>query len=234
MMKKAYDKGWITSDVFKDAKVISKNAEKPRKRLLSKSEEDLLLACCFGEHTVTYKRKGKEVSKVINCGTSYLKAIVLLALDSALRKGEILKLKWQDIDLENNQIRIVGTNTKTEKERLVLLTERTKNELLQLSNFSYEGTVFSTGDFKRSWATAKRLSGISNLHFHDLRRAAITRMILSGTPAAIVADMAGHASLTITHRHYITTDTKIVYDAGTKMNAYIAEGSTTPESELIN
>jgi integrase len=63
-----------------------------------------LLAACQGERTITYKRKlrGKEqeVTAKISEDNPHLKAIIILALDSGMRRGEIFKLRWEDIDFE--------------------------------------------------------------------------------------------------------------------------------------
>jgi integrase len=57
-----------------------------------------------------------------------LKAIIILALDSGMRRGEIFKLSWKDIDFDNGLIQVIGTNTKTERARLVPLSQRAKDD----------------------------------------------------------------------------------------------------------
>lgn len=101
---------------------------------------------------------------LIKVDKSHLKAIILLAIDSGVRRGEILKLRWQDIDFQSNQIFIDGTHTKTERKRSVPLTDREKVELYRLRELN-EDRPFPFAEFKRSWATAKRIAEIENLHF---------------------------------------------------------------------
>ena len=91
-----------------------------------------------------------------------------------MRRGENFKFRWEDIDFDNNLIRVIGTNTKTERARLVPLSQRAKVELEKLREISPEKPLPFT-DIKRSFATAKRLAGIEDLHFHDLRRTTVTR-----------------------------------------------------------
>jgi len=90
-------------------------------------------------------------------------------------------------------------------------------------------------DFKRSWTTAKRIAGIDDLHFHDLRRTAITRWILQGQPIALAGKIAGHTNIETTMKHYTSADADIVHAFTEKMNAINA--LTMPdvsESEFLN
>jgi integrase len=136
MMRFAYGKGWILRDIFFNAKVIDTANELERHRLLTKDEEARLLDSCQGEREVTYTRKWKgreqEVTATLSVDNPQLKGMIILALDTGMRRGEIFKLRWQDIDFDNNLIRIVGTHTKTERERIAPLSQRAKDELVEL------------------------------------------------------------------------------------------------------
>jgi integrase len=55
-------------------------------------------------------------------------------------------------------------------------------------------------------ATAKRLAKINDLHFHDLRRTAITLWIQQGTPLALAVKLGGHSQLQTTMKHYTAND----------------------------
>jgi integrase len=223
ILKNALAEGWITKDVFVGSKAIDKDAETARVRTLTAKEESRLLDACSanGEsRRVTYIRNGRPVTASIERENRYLKAITLLALDSAMRRGEILKLRWQDVDFENGIIHVQGTHTKTQKGRITPLTERVTAELVNLTGFAENGNIFPFADFKKSWKTALRLSGIEGLTFHDLRRTAITRMQTRGVPMGIAAEIAGHARLETTQRHYTSIDDiAIVQAVGAKIDA---------------
>ncbi len=60
-----------------------------------------------------------------------------------------------------------------------------------------------TGSIKKAFDTAKRHAAITDLHFHDLRATAATRMIRVGIPLAEVARVLGHTQPTTTYRHYV-------------------------------
>ncbi len=220
LLIEAHDVGLIAKNVTKGSKAIDADAETARTRTLTDAEEQRLLASCVGTRTVEYKRKGKDVKATVEADNPYLKAVILLGLDSGLRRGEILTLDWKDIDLDANNIKILGTHTKTQRTRTVPLTDRTKAELLSLANFDTSGKVFPFNDFKRSWATAVKVANIDGLHFHDLRRTFTTRGDDCGIPLGTMGKLAGHSRLETTQKHYISTDNAaIVQNATAKINA---------------
>lgn len=156
MVRFAFSQGWIVKDIFFGARAIITSAENIRTRILTESEEKRLLAACEGERTITYQRarrgKTETITAKISASNPYLKAIILLALDAGMRRGEILKLTWKDIDLENGIITVRATNTKTETERLVPVTARVKRELERVRALTpaVEARPFPFTDFKQS------------------------------------------------------------------------------------
>lgn len=220
MMRFAFSNGWILKDIFLNAKVIDMSSEIERHRLLTLDEEARLLNSCQGERQISYKRQGKEIKATISVDNPHLKAIIILALDSAMRLGEILKLHWQDIDFDNNLIQVLGTNTKTERERLTPLSQRAKKELEKLKEISPSEKPFPFTDIKRSFATAKRLAKIDDLHFHDLRRTAITRWMQQGTSLAFAGKFAGHSQLQTTMKHYTATNSDMIQEMNERMNNF--------------
>lgn len=125
----------------------------------------------------------------------------------------------QDVDFDNNLIRVVGTNTKTERARLVPLSQRAKNELEKLKKISSSEKPFPFTDIKRSFATAKRLAKIDGLHFHDLRRTAITRWIQQGISLALAGKLGGHSQLQTTIKHYTVNDADSIKEITQRINA---------------
>lgn len=241
MMRFAYGKGWILKDIFFDAKVIDTSAEMERTRLLTFDEEIRLLAACQGERQINYERKKRnnpnekeEITATHDLDNPHLKAMILIALDSGLRRGEILKLRWEDFDFEKNLINILGTHTKTERQRIAPLSQRAKDELEKLEEISTDERPFPFTDIKRSFATAKRVAKIEDLHFHDLRRTCITRWIQQGTPLAFAGKFAGHSQLQTTMKHYAATDNDMIKDVTEKMNAFHAENENNLVSKMLN
>jgi len=212
MMNHALAQGWITRDIFHGSKVIVAAAEKERTRVMSEEEEQRLLAACeLGDRKLTYTRthygKDREVTQTVNSDNPHLKAIILMAVDSGMRRGEILKLRWSDIDFEQDKINIIGSHTKTERERDAPLSFRAKLALINVRElYPTDERPFPLTDIKTGWQTALELAGITDLHFHDLRRTAITRWQKMGLPLAFAGKLAGHANPKTTQKHYTAAD----------------------------
>src|SRR5262249_25496564 len=132
--------GWIIRSPFERAKgIISKADETRRDRVLSLDEEKKLLDQCVGRR-------------------DHLRPILICALDTGMRRGEILKLRWLDLDLDARTITITAMNSKTARERTVGMTARLHAELVRLWEMSPKDcdvSVFGIGNtFKRSFASA--------------------------------------------------------------------------------
>jgi integrase len=188
----ALREGWILRHPFSGSDtIISSSDETKRTRILSEAEEDALLDACD-------ENRAK------------LKAIIVCALDTGMRRGEILSLRWADVDLKNRRINIQAMNTKTLRSRSIAITFRLLEELLILPNRDSSTRVFGITDtVKRSWATAKRIAGISDLRFHDLRHTCATRLVQGGLPIAEIARVLGHSNITTTFRYANVDDSTL-------------------------
>src|SRR5436853_2858431 len=124
--------GWIHRSPFTMGKtLISIGDEKPRERILTREEEERLLLACTGWR-------------------AHLRPIIICALDTGMRRGELFKLKWADVDFDNKLITIRAFNTKTMRERRVGMTERLTQELavLYAANPDPEALLFGIGSVK--------------------------------------------------------------------------------------
>lgn len=243
LMKKAFAEQWIGRDVFATSKkIITKTEEKARTRRLIGDEEQRLLDACQGERGYEAKRirfgKEETVHGVYQWEYPFLRAIILVALDTGMRKGEILKLRWTDFDFASNVIHVEATHTKAETRREVPLTERVKSELRRLyeddDRDPEEPRVFPVADFKRTWAMAKKTAGIDDLHFHDLRSTAVTRWLEYGLPLAQVSKIAGHTNEATTIKYYLIADRVTVDDLTARINAVHAAMDAQQMGEAVN
>ena len=220
LLIEAHDAGLVPKNVTKGSRAIDADAENARTRTLTDSEERRLLGSCGGTRTIEYQRKGKDLKLKVDGNNPYLKAVILLGLDSGMRRGEILKLEWKDLDFEAGVVNILGTHTKTQRTRTAPLTTRTAAELKALENFGEDGRIFPFNDFKRSWATALKVAKIEGLTFHDLRRTFVTRLQANGVSIGIASELAGHSRLETTQKHYTSIDNPaVVRDATARINA---------------
>src|SRR5688500_11228699 len=116
-----------------------------------------------------------------------------------MRCGELLKLRWADVDLKARTIKILAFNTKTARERTVGITERLYQELTRMKTTSNNGPdelVFGVHQtVSRSFASACKAADISDFRFHDCRHTAITRMIQAGLSPLEVMKVSGHTQM---------------------------------------
>lgn len=177
MLNFAIENRWIKDNPFFKTNLISMADETQRNRLLSFEEERRLLDACTDAR-------------------AHLRLIVITALDTACRLGELLKLRWRDVDFYGEVITIIAFNAKTAEAREVGMTDRVKDELTKLWESSpqdLDSLVFGiTNTIKRSWKSACRIAGIEDLRFHDLRHTAVTRLVATGLPSAEIMKISGH------------------------------------------
>ena len=122
-----------------------------------------------------------------------------------MRRGEILSLKWDDIDFEHRIIHLL--NTKSRKKREVPMNQgvfRALNAVTRHSKSEYvfckkDGSVI--GDIKKSFSTALKKSGIKDFRFHDLRHTAASQLVMAGIDLNTVRELLGHSSLAMTMRY---------------------------------
>jgi integrase len=150
-----------------------------------------------------------------------------------MRRGELLKLRWSDLDLTNRVITVQALNTKTMRERFVVMTARVAHELQWVydQNCPNQSTlVFGVeGSIKKAFNTARRKAGLLDVHFHDLRHTAASRLATSSIPIAEIARVLGHSQISTSFR-YINTNLDSLKRAAAALDSYNA-ATLEPESE---
>lgn len=125
-----------------------------------------------------------------------------------MRMGEILNLKWTDVDLFRKAM--VVLKTKNMEPRTIPMTQTVVDLLLTKSKVvTMSGYIFATSSGKklgprnlqREWYNALDKAKIKNFRFHDLRHTFATRLVQSGIDVYAVAKLMGHKDLTSTQRY---------------------------------
>jgi integrase len=189
MLRFAVGEGWIDRSPFEmsHTSLISQSDEVKRVRVLSRDKESRIMQVC-----------GSDSPR------AHLLPVILCALDTGMRRGEMRRLEWPDVDFSSRTITVRAMNTKTLTARVVPVSSRLLDALQSLYNErSHDGLVFGSGDFKRSWRTACKLAGIVGCRFHDLRATFATRLISVGMQVAEVAKITGHSNLQTLYAHYL-------------------------------
>jgi integrase len=131
----------------------------------------------------------------------FLLPIVRLALETAMRQGELVSLCWEHIDLKRQIAHL--PDTKNGEARTVPLSSAAIGVLRSLPR-SLHGQVFpglTTEAVKRAFIRAVRRAGIKDLRFHDLRHEATTRLFEKGLNIMEVASITGHKDLRMLRRY---------------------------------
>ena len=158
-----------------------------------------------------------EVRRVISNLPIELADFTLFAWLTGMRKGEIASLRWEDFD--GDCIRLRAEDAKNGTARLIPL----EGELVDLverrktaRQFKVDGLIMMSAlifhrggqpirEFRKSWATACRLSGICRL-FHDLRRSACRNMVAAGVAQVTAMQLSGHKTDSMFRRYAIVAE----------------------------
>ena len=142
-----------------------------------------------------------EIERVLGAITNkQIKVIVELAIETAMRRSEILNIKENDINWSLKTLRI--PNTKTHTARTIPLSNKAIRLLRSLS-VNMDCTYFSikADSASQAFKRACEKTGIDNLRFHDLRHEATTRFFEYGLNVMEVATITGHKDLKMLNRY---------------------------------
>jgi integrase len=150
-----------------------------------------------------YLEKDEIERLIANCSPK-LKPIVIVALDTGMRKGEMLNLKWHDIDFRHSIIYL--NKTKNGERREVPMNGFVSKALIAVRKNPPSEYIFphhgdKPSDLRKSFFTACKKSGIVNFRFHDLRHTFASQLVMSGVDLNTVRELLGHKSLEMTLRY---------------------------------
>ena len=148
----------------------------------------------------------EEINQLIDAATDHLKPILIIAVSTGMRKGEIFNLRWSDIDFVDHYIHIKETKSNVMREipmnTIVAATLKNierKSEFIFPSSWSKKHKHIN--DIFRLFKAACKKAGIEDLRFHDLRHTAATLMVTGGVPLVTVSQILGHATIHMTMKY---------------------------------
>lgn len=148
----------------------------------------------------------EEMKRLLDCCRKYLKPIVMMALNTGMRKSEILALKWSDVDMINRMIKI--TNSKNNETRYVPINDNLFATLIKMSHCSAgEKKIFTWDNGKpikyinNGFYNAMKRANITNFRFHDLRHTFASHLVMKGVDIRIIQQLLGHKTLAMTMRY---------------------------------
>jgi integrase len=175
-------------------------------------------------HILTWE----EQEKLLAVAPPRIRVLTVLGVETGMRTGEMLGLKWEDIDFLNDRLRVEKSKTQSGI-RSLRLSGFCKSELLRWRNLigpEYSECVFPNFSNRRhplqggrkAWASALRKAGIPFFPIYNLRHAFASRMTAAGVSPITIARMLGHSSTQIVPRYAQVLDQN-VFDAMEKLEA---------------
>lgn len=139
----------------------------------------------------------------------YLKSLVLVGLNTGLRKGELLSLKWENVDLDQKYLRVLGSNAKNAQTRHVHLNQEAFSVLKNMSQerdpseyvFKNPNTGGRLGHFRRSWQSLLKKADIEAFRVQDMRHDFCSQLAMAGVDLNTIRKLAGHADFAMTLRY---------------------------------
>jgi integrase len=167
----------------------------------------------------------EECQTLLDACDKHLKPIVIMAMNTGMRKGEILSLKWDNVDLEHRFILLDSGMTKNGERREIPINATLRATLQELFKRTsdrprridvpnvfyrvvYDDTTEktkSTGkafvNVQKSFAAACRRAKLKDFRFHDIRHTFASQLVMAGIDITTVKELLGHKTLTMTLRY---------------------------------
>ncbi len=152
------------------------------------------------ERRLHWKEYYSILKSTRSCSNPYIKPIIQIALRTAMRKSEVLNMRWEDISLEAHTLHI--TRSKNGHSRTIPLSDKTIRLFKRLSP-KENGDVFpvTPNALRLSWDRVLTRAQVLGFRFHDLRHEAISRFFERGLSIPEVALISGHRSYAMLQRY---------------------------------
>ncbi|MEJ1392978.1 MAG: site-specific integrase [Candidatus Sedimenticola sp. (ex Thyasira tokunagai)] len=188
-------------------------------RYLSQNEEKLLRAALKirdeklkqGRESGNAWRERRGYTPLPDLGDygDHLTPMILLSLNTGMRRGEVFNLKWADIDFPNETLAIHGHSAKSGKTRHIPLNSEAIDTLKawQGQQESHKGLVFPGrggkpfNNVKKAWAGLLADAGIMNFRWHDMRHHFASKLVMVGVDLNTVRELLGHSDFKLTLRY---------------------------------
>lgn len=147
----------------------------------------------------------EEMEHLLDVADEALHPIVIAALHTGFRRGELFHLTWQDVDFKQGIIRVV--NAKNGERRELPMTDTLQDTLRQIPRRVDSAYVFpgktrqGIVDIRKRFNRALREAGINGFVFHDLRHTFASYLVMSGVDLMTVKEFLGHKDIKMTLRY---------------------------------
>ncbi len=140
--------------------------------------------------------------------TDHLKPMVLVSLNTGMRRGELFDLKWSEVNFQTKTITAAGTTTKSSDTRHIPMNKETVGVLedwkKKVGKSRYVFPSQGGGrldDVKSAWLKLLERAKVDGFRWHDMRHDFASRLVMVGVPLNTVRDLLGHADIKMTLRY---------------------------------
>lgn len=172
-----------------------------------------------------------EERRLRDAAPPWLARIITFATSTGMRRSEILKLTWDNVDLQAGIIYVRDTKNKTP--RTVPITSRVRQVLDNLLSetiatgfvFQRRGKSIPIQTLEGAFSLATQRAGVEDLHFHDLRHTYATRLVQHGVDLYTLQRLLGHknSQMTTRYAHHSVESLKKAVDSVPIVSASIPE-----------
>jgi integrase len=175
-----------------------------------------------------------EERSLLEAAAPHLRQMIVAALDTGMRRGEILGERWEHVDFDRGLLCVTKSKTAGGEGREIPLTRRV-SELL-LANRREQGLVFTFNGqpvqrIKTAWRSAIRRANIRYFRFHDLRHAFNTRLMEAGVMQEVRKALMGHSSGEDVHSRYTHVELPLKREAIRKLEAWVSNHNPQPSQK---
>jgi integrase len=175
-----------------------------------------------------------DESRLRSAAAPHLQALILAALNTGMRRGELLSQRWEHIDFTRRVLSVTHSKTAGGEAREIPLSTCFYELLITMRQ--PEGIVFRFKKrplrlIKTAWKAAIRRAGIRHHRFHDLRHTFNTRLLEAGVMQEVRKALMGHSSGEDVHAIYTHVELPLKRDAIRKLEEWIAREEAAREKE---
>lgn len=140
--------------------------------------------------------------------TDHLKPMILVSLNTGIRRGELFGLTWKMVSFQSKTITVGADTAKTSETRHIPMNTEVLRTLKAWREQSGESTFVFAGqgggrmeDVKSAWLKLLQEACITEFRWHDMRHDFASRLVMSGVPLNTVRDLLGHSDIKMTLRY---------------------------------
>lgn len=198
----------VKTDSNRSVRFLSDEEEAGLRRALDAREERLRQ----GRDTANAWREERKYDPLPDLRAlpyaDHLKPLVLLSLNTGLRRGEAFALRWSEADLHRREITVAGTTAKSGQTRHIPLNDeawkilsgwKAQSEGTGLMFPGRDGTAMD--NVRKSWEGVLEAAGIMEFRWHDLRHSFASKLVMAGVDLNTVRELLGHSDIKMTLRY---------------------------------